>query len=141
MTSIHVHVPPFARQSRDLLARWARGGTSSATAASTSTSTLAPVLLDISTMSPIGKPRTSAVLATDLTPAHRRLGTVNFARDTRAAVAADAARPWWRFRAVREFGVAPGGGGRTGVANGWVWPEIVGGIERRAAAAAAERRG
>jgi hypothetical protein len=123
-------VPPFARQSRDLLARWARGGPPSSAGANAGASSSSQVILDISTMSPIGKPRTSSVLATDLSPAHRRLGTVNFVRDARVA---DAARPWWRFRAVREFGVAPGGGGESSVSNGWVWGEVVAGIEKRAA--------
>ena len=88
-------------------------------------------------MTPIGKPRLTTVSAADLRPARARLGTVNYARDAAAAAAEDAARPWWRLRAVAGFAVVPGGEAR--VRNGWVWTEVAAGIERRAAEAAARR--
>ena len=147
VTMIHIRLPPFTRQSREVLTRWLRSaGTPTATTAATTTTgstitsgsasspaapSAAEALLDITTMSLIGKPRISTVRVADLRPARERLGVVNYARD--GVRAANAALPWWRFRAVGKFGVTPGGEGR--VPSGWVWTEVAAAIQRRAAAA------
>jgi hypothetical protein len=56
----------------------------------------------------------------------RRLGAVNFERDTALL---DKRRAWWRFRAVGAFAVQEGG--EKNVKSGWVWSEISEGIRRR----------
>ncbi|KAH6650593.1 hypothetical protein F5144DRAFT_637588 [Chaetomium tenue] len=115
VAAIHLHLPPYARWSRAILERFAR--------------TAPPnTRLDVTTMSLIGKPRTSSMALSDLRPANARFGTVNFVRDTAIA---DAQRKWWRFRAVANFNVQEG---VEGVAKaGWVWKELKGGIAKRAA--------
>ncbi len=112
---MHLHLPPYARWSRAILERFAR--------------TAPPnTRLDVTTMSLIGKPRVSSMVLSDLRPANRRWGMVNYERDTAIA---DAKRRWWRFRAVSEFNVQAGG--EKGVKTGWVWRELKEGIARRAA--------
>ncbi|KAK0630157.1 hypothetical protein B0T17DRAFT_460455, partial [Bombardia bombarda] len=106
VTSIHMHVPAFARVSADMLQRFARA--------------VPPTTrLDVTTMSLIGKPRVSSMTVADLRPANRRLGMVNYERDTQAA---NKARSWWRFRAVGNFNIQTGNDKK--VKAGWVWPEI-----------------
>ncbi|KAL2180504.1 uncharacterized protein P884DRAFT_255677 [Thermothelomyces heterothallicus CBS 202.75] len=119
VAAMHLHLPPYARWSPAILERFAR--------------TAPPgTRLDVTTMSLIGKPRVSSMTLADLRPARRRLGTVNYARDTSRL---DATRKWWRFRAVAEFSVQEGAEKR--VKTGWVWRDIRDGIAKRAAAQAA----
>ncbi|KUI63057.1 hypothetical protein VP1G_10186 [Cytospora mali] len=56
--------------------------------------------LAITTMGALGKPRVSHVRVSDLRPARRRLGLVNYMRDVAAE---NARRRWWMFRAVGGF--------------------------------------
>ncbi|KAK4040068.1 hypothetical protein C8A01DRAFT_35940 [Parachaetomium inaequale] len=121
VAAVHLHLPPYARWSRAILERFAR--------------TAPPnTRLDVTTMSLIGKPRVSSMVLSDLRPASRRLGMVNYVRDTSIA---NAQRKWWRFRAVADFNVQEGG--ERGVKCGWVWRELKEGIAKRAAAAGPER--
>ncbi|KAI0474633.1 hypothetical protein F4859DRAFT_481411 [Xylaria cf. heliscus] len=105
VTFIHMRLPPFARQSEEMLRRYAR--------------TLSPQTeLEITTMSVIAKPRVSRVKLADLAPVNRRLGIVNLARDTAAD---NATRRWYMFSAVGNFNVQRASG--TSKAP-WVWDAI-----------------
>ncbi|KAI0109212.1 hypothetical protein GGR51DRAFT_109268 [Nemania sp. FL0031] len=102
---IHMRLPPFARQSEEMLRRYVR--------------TLPPhTELEITTMSSIAKPRVSTVKLSELSPANRWLGHVNMTRDTAAE---NAARKWYRFRAVGNFNVQRASG--TTRAR-WAWDAI-----------------
>ncbi|KAK4241568.1 hypothetical protein C8A03DRAFT_12222 [Achaetomium macrosporum] len=115
VAAIHLHLPPYARWSRAILERFAR--------------TAPPnTRLDVTTMSLIGKPRVSSMMLSDLRPASRKFGIVNYVRDTAML---DAKRKWWRFKAVGEFNVQEDGDKK--VKNGWVWREVKEGIARRSA--------
>lgn len=100
-----MRLPPFARQSEEMLRRYVRN--------------LPPQTeLEITTMSFIAKPRMSTVKISDLVPVSRRYGIVNLARDTTAE---NAARKWYMFRAVGNFNVQS----RSGVKKApWVWDVI-----------------
>ncbi|KAI1752169.1 hypothetical protein F4782DRAFT_502213 [Xylaria castorea] len=105
VTFIHMRLPPFARQSEDMLRRYVR--------------TLSPQTeLNITTMSIIAKPRVSTVKLSDLAPVSRRFGIVNLARDT---VAENAGRKWYMFPAVGNFNAQRASG--TSKAP-WVWDAI-----------------
>ncbi|KAJ9132993.1 hypothetical protein NKR23_g11056 [Pleurostoma richardsiae] len=113
---IHLRLPPHARLSRDALAAFLR-------------SPPPATRLDVTTMNIIGKPRRSQMTLADLRPARRRLGMVNYVRDTGAE---DASRPWYMFRAVGNFKIEPVAGGERN--NAWVWREVAAAIARRNAA-------
>ncbi|KAL2158031.1 hypothetical protein VTH06DRAFT_4841 [Thermothelomyces fergusii] len=127
VAAMHLHLPAYARWSPAILRRFARAAPPS-------------TRLDVTTMSLIGKPRVSSMTLADLRPVparapRPRLGTVNYARDTARL---DAARPWWRFRAVAHFSVQDDGAVERRVRTGWVWADIRDGIEKRAADQAAQ---
>ncbi|OTA63995.1 hypothetical protein K449DRAFT_20802 [Hypoxylon sp. EC38] len=108
---IHMRLPPFARQSEDMLRRFIR--------------TLPPhTELDITTMSFIAKPRTSHVKLSDLRPVSRRFGIVNLTRDTAAE---NATRKWYMFRAVGDFSAQS----NTVKRAPWVWESIVNALEKQ----------
>ncbi|KAI8959820.1 hypothetical protein F5Y11DRAFT_288462 [Daldinia sp. FL1419] len=108
---IHMRIPPVARQSADMLRRFAR--------------TISPdAELDITTMSFIAKPRVSRVKLSELRPVSRRFGIVNLARDTTAE---NAARKWYRFRAVGDFNAQSNTANRAP----WVWESILAAVEKR----------
>ncbi|XXH05466.1 hypothetical protein Hte_011893 [Hypoxylon texense] len=110
---VHLRLPPFARQSEDLLRRFAARK-------------LPPgAELDVTTMSLIAKPRASRVRVADLRRVSRRLGIVNLARD---AAAENAARRWYMFRAVADFSAQPSA--NTVKRAPWVWESIVNRIEK-----------
>jgi hypothetical protein len=120
VTFIHMRVPTTARQSREAFQRFVR--------------TIPPQTpLEITTLSVIAKPRVSYFTAGDLRPAIRRMGLVNYTRDTSVE---NAMRPWYRFRAVGEFGVH---GTNRGVKEGWVWTELIKRLEKRRAAQGVSR--
>lgn len=108
VTNISISPPVFARQSRELLERWARSGVPRDTP------------LQITTVSLIGKPRVSALTVGDLVPARQRFGLVNYVRAD--VEAENRRRKWYMFRAVARFNVTPGGDRR--VRSGFVWREI-----------------
>ncbi|KAI1077656.1 hypothetical protein F5B20DRAFT_550901 [Whalleya microplaca] len=102
---IHLRLPPFARQSEDMLRRFVK-------------SIPPQTELDITTMSFIAKPRTSKVMLSELKPVNRRFGIVNLARDTTAE---NATREWYRFRAVGNFNVQM----NTAPRVPWAWDNIM----------------
>ncbi|KAI1477073.1 hypothetical protein F4774DRAFT_216116 [Daldinia eschscholtzii] len=110
---IHMRLPPVARQSEDMLRRFARAIPADAE-------------LDITTMSFIAKPRVSRVKLSELRPVSRRWGIVNLARDTAAE---NATRKWYRFRAVGEFNAQF----NTAKRAPWVWESVVGAIQKQRA--------
>ena len=55
----------------------------------------------------------------DLKACKKRLGMVNYERDTELL---DKTRKWWRFKAVREFNIQEGNHGK--IKTGWVWKEL-----------------
>src|SRR6266487_1975598 len=89
---IHLRVPAFARNSREMLIRYSKSLPKDAE-------------LDITTMNFIGKPRVTRVKVSDLRPVNQRFGLSNYARDAKEA---NAKRPWWMGRAVSQFGVHSG---------------------------------
>lgn len=89
---VHLRLPVYARQSRDILHRYAQNLPKDA-------------ILDITTMNAIGKPRLSQVKVADLNHVKQRLGMVNYVRDTKAI---NAQRPWYMGRAVRQFSLPAG---------------------------------
>ncbi|QSZ35261.1 hypothetical protein DSL72_008130 [Monilinia vaccinii-corymbosi] len=102
---IHLKVPNYARNSRDLLMRYSKNPPKDAQ-------------VDITTMNFVGKPRVSRLDISELKPVKQRFGVGNFSRDTKKI---NATRKWWMPRAVRLFGVH-GGAGR--VREGEVWENI-----------------
>ncbi|KAK3393590.1 hypothetical protein B0H63DRAFT_20908 [Podospora didyma] len=115
VTTIRIHLPVFARSSAEMLKRFARTAPPS-------------TRLDITTMTLIGKPRVSSVRVGDLQPVHRRLGMVNYVRETAAL---NSKRKWYRFRAVGKFHVQAGNDEK--IKTGWVWREIADAIAKRQA--------
>ncbi|OTB05693.1 hypothetical protein M426DRAFT_319681 [Hypoxylon sp. CI-4A] len=108
---IHMRLPPFARQSEDMLRRFVRA--------------LPPTTeLDVTTMSFIAKPRVSRVRVGDLYPASRRFGIANLARDTAAE---NAGRRWYMFRAVADFNAQS----NTVTRVPWVWESVLGTIQKQ----------
>lgn len=106
-----MRLPPFARQSEDMLRRFVR--------------TLPPhTELEITTMSLIAKPRASRVKLSDLRPVSRRFGIVNLARDTAAE---NVARKWYMFRAVGDFSAQ----NNTVKRVPWVWESIMKSLEKQ----------
>lgn len=109
---IHIRLPPFARQSEEALRRFVQ--------------TMSPktTTLDVTTMSFIAKPRLSRVPVSDLKPANKKLGIVNYTRDTTAD---NAARKWYMFPAVGNFNIQANNMQRTP----WVWESIANVIARQ----------
>ena len=112
---IHVRIPPFARQSEEMLRRFVK--------------TIPPQTeLEITTLSFIAKPRATTVMLSDLYPVNGRMGIVNLARDTAAE---NARRKWYMFRAVGNFAAYPGS--NTARRTPWVWESIVNTIKKQRA--------
>ncbi|KAK1757351.1 hypothetical protein QBC47DRAFT_399692 [Echria macrotheca] len=114
VSTMTLHLPPFARSSTEMLKRFVAN--------------VPPTTrLDIVTMSFIGKPRTTALRVGEMRAVDRRLGMVNFVRDTAGE---NATRRWWEFRAVGKFHVQTGRNEKV-LKNGWVWSEVAGVIRKR----------
>ncbi|RYP65212.1 hypothetical protein DL770_009039 [Monosporascus sp. CRB-9-2] len=110
---IHIRLPPFARQSEEMLRRFVQS--------------LPPKTeLDITTMSFIAKPRLSKVAVSDLRAANKRLGIVNYTRDTAAE---NAARKWYMFPAVGNFSIQ----GNKMPRLPWVWEHVANTLARQRA--------
>ncbi|KID84785.1 hypothetical protein MGU_07935 [Metarhizium guizhouense ARSEF 977] len=133
VTHVHMHLPAAARASPASLARFVGA--------------LPPgARLTLTTMSLVAAPRCSAVRAGDLRAAvpRRRLGLVNYVRDTAAD---NAARRWYMYRAVGAFYVQDSGSGVPGkqrvttghqgrrnkaaVVDTWIWEAVRDKIARR----------
>ena len=109
---IHLRLPTFARNSRELLIRYSKSLPKDAE-------------IDITTMNFIGKPRVTRMKAADLHATKQRFGLINYVRD---ATDDNKKRPWWKLQAVTKFGVH---GGRTRIMGGEVWENVKAGIEKR----------
>lgn len=118
VASVSIRLPIFARQSRDLLERWAKKGVPPETE------------LFITTLSFIGKPRVSRLSIRELEPKRGSLGLVNYVRRGEGLRKENERRKWWMFRAVGKFNITPGGEGR--VKGGFVWPEVERAIKQNA---------
>ncbi|KAI1392908.1 uncharacterized protein F4822DRAFT_146122 [Hypoxylon trugodes] len=118
---IHMRLPPFARQSEDMLRRYIRSLSQPQTQTQKPTST---PNLEITTMSFIAKPRISVVNISELRPTKQRMGIVNLVRDTTSE---NATRPWYKFRAVGAFNAQ----GNTVKRVPWVWESILGMVEKQ----------
>ena len=113
---IHLRLPPYAQQSREILQRFAKNAPPNT-----------PV--SISTMNLVGKPRVSNMVVADLRPVRERLGIVNFARDPPST----AHRKWYqRFTLPpsTKFSIPPRNP-RDSAREGWVWDEIAASITKR----------
>lgn len=111
VTYIHLRVPQFARNSRDMLLRYSKNLSKDAE-------------LDVTTMNFIGKPRVARVKVADLVPVKKRFGLANFGRDTEKA---NEKRKWWMGKAVRLFGVH---NTKSNVKEGQVWENVKAAIEK-----------
>ncbi|KAF4629197.1 hypothetical protein G7Y89_g8948 [Cudoniella acicularis] len=112
---IHLRLPPFARNSREIMMRYSKNLPKDAE-------------IDITTMTVLGRPRVTRMKVTDLYPVKERFGLANYARNTKEI---NAKRPWWMGKAVRQFGVHSG---RSQIMGGQVWENIQAGIEKRSKA-------
>ncbi|ORY54853.1 uncharacterized protein BCR38DRAFT_491383 [Pseudomassariella vexata] len=112
VSAIHLRLPPFARQSEDVLRRFVRNLPSQ-------------TQLTVTTMSPIAKPRYSSVLLSELKPVSGRMGIVNYARDAKVE---NANRKWYNFRAVSRFNIQVNKADKAP----WAWDEIASTIAKRA---------
>ncbi|KAH7018364.1 uncharacterized protein B0I36DRAFT_335833 [Microdochium trichocladiopsis] len=129
VTFIHLRLPPYARQSEDMLRRFITAQLGSAAAKSptrgiSGRSAVAGGLtgeteLEITTMSYIAKPRLSVVRLEELKPVRKRLGIVNYSRDTTAE---NARRKWYMFPAVASFSIQETSNTMPKVP--WVWSKI-----------------
>lgn len=111
VTYIHLRVPAFARNSRDMLIRYSKNLPKDAE-------------LDITTMNFIGKPRVARVKASELHPVRERFGLGNYARDTGKI---NEKRPFWMGKANRLFGVHST---RSKVKEEGVWENVKASIEK-----------
>ncbi|KAI0598965.1 hypothetical protein F4775DRAFT_591753 [Biscogniauxia sp. FL1348] len=89
VTFIHIRLPPYARQSKEMLQRFVKY--------------LPPDnQLEITTMNFLAKPRLSKVMTSELRKDAGRFGLVNWTRDTTAE---NAKRKWYMPRAIGKFSV------------------------------------
>ncbi|KXJ89599.1 hypothetical protein Micbo1qcDRAFT_165718 [Microdochium bolleyi] len=134
VTFIHLRLPPYARQSEDMLRRFitqlgsfnpgsGTGMSSASRAASTGPGSSITAELEITTMSYIAKPRLSIVKLEDLQPVRKRLGIVNYSRDTAAE---NKRRKWYMFPAVANFSIQESSNTMPKVP--WVWGKLAGRI-------------
>lgn len=112
VASVHLRLPQYARASREILTRFAKH-------------VPGETVVNVTTLNAIGKPRLSTMKVSDLRPAKKRFGLVNYVRDTRAE---NATRKWWMFRAVGNFRIEPGS---RHAKEAWVWGEVAEGIAAR----------
>ncbi|RDW82539.1 hypothetical protein BP6252_03651 [Coleophoma cylindrospora] len=112
VTYVHLLLPQFARQSRELLFRYAKALPKDA-------------VLEITTMNSFGKPVVSRVKIGELFPSKARFGLANYSRDTTKI---NKSRPWWMGKAVGEFGIH---GGKGKIKEGGVWEIVRSHIEKR----------
>ncbi|KAE8443534.1 hypothetical protein EG329_001774 [Mollisiaceae sp. DMI_Dod_QoI] len=111
VTYIHLRIPAFARNSREMLMRYSKNLPKDAE-------------LDITTMNFIGKPRVARVKVAELYPVKERFGLANYGRDTEKA---NEKRPFWMGKAVRIFGVHST---KSQVKESGVWENVKANIEK-----------
>lgn len=147
---IHLRLPAFARHpDPELLRRFVRN-------------IPAATKLDITTMNLVGRPRVTSVPIGDIVPARERMRIVNFIDSRQSVLAPPVAPastsrhpsrpvpiapagpkpqtqlikfsrkfPWIHLRQATHFG-APAGNNSRSVKAGWVWEELLAGVERKA---------
>ena len=108
VTYIHLHLPTYARHSREILTRY-------------TTALPKDALIDITTMTHLGRPRVTRMKISELYRKSGRLGIANYARDTAAI---NKKRPWYLGKIVSQFGINSGsrltsGPGRTRERGVW----------------------
>jgi hypothetical protein len=114
VTLVHIHLPDFARQSKEILHRFAKNPP-------------ANTRLELTTISIIGKPRVSLMTISDLKPTSKRFGLINYTRDTTAI---NAKRKWYMYRAVGQFNIPKRPG--EDAKDAGIWDDIAATISRRA---------
>lgn len=114
---IHLQLPPFARQSRDILLRYVNNLPPNAT-------------LTVTMLNAIGRPRQMIFPVKQLSPCSTPLGVANYARDTKLI---NANLPWWvPFRAQNKFLIQDGGD--TLSREKGIWRAIAKGISKNSKA-------
>lgn len=111
VTYIHLRIPAFARNSKEMIIRFAK-------------SPPKETQLDFTTMNFFGKPQVARMKIKDIYKARERFGMVNFVRDAREI---NEKRVWWKGKVVRRFGVH---GKASGFLGGDVWKFIKMNIEK-----------
>ncbi|KAI6250376.1 hypothetical protein HI914_01078 [Erysiphe necator] len=113
VTYIHLRIPNFARNSKEMIMRFAK-------------SPPKDTELDFTTMNFFGKPQVVRIKLKHIQAKRSRFGMVNFVRDTTEI---NKNRAWWKGRAIRQFGVH--GKETGGFLKGEVWKLIRINIEKR----------
>ncbi|KAK3945438.1 hypothetical protein QBC46DRAFT_372236 [Diplogelasinospora grovesii] len=113
VTTIRLHLPPFARVSEEALRRFGRTHQTASTGST----------LDIVTLSLIGRPRMVSVPLADLKPTNARLGMVNY------TTSSSATKGKGQKGEKKQFNIQPG---NNSLKNGWLWRDIAEAIDRRA---------
>lgn len=108
---IHLRVPAFARNSRELLFRYLQSLPRNAE-------------IDITTMNFIGKPRVSRMRVSELYTTKERFGLANYAR---VLGKGRVERPWWKGNLPRLFGIH---GSRSKIMGGEAWGNVSRCIEK-----------
>lgn len=111
---VHLHLPPYARYSREFVHRYSMALPRTAT-------------IDITTMNLIGKPRVNRMQVSELRALTkpRIVGGANFERIKDAK--REAVRKWWMGREVRMFSIR---GGEGNVREKGVWDHVAKCISR-----------
>ncbi|RKF81768.1 hypothetical protein GcM1_179019, partial [Golovinomyces cichoracearum] len=112
VTYIHLRIPAFARNSKEMIIRFSK-------------SPPKETELDFTTMNFFGKPQVARVKLNDIYITRQRLGMVNFLRNTAQI---NKNRSWWKGKAICKFGVH--GKETGGFLHGEVWKLIKKSIEK-----------
>lgn len=102
---VHLRLPPFARASREMVARYSQKLPKDAE-------------LDITMMNFIGKPRVSRMKVSEVYPTKERFGLANYARNTDEI---NSTRSWWMGKVPRQFGIH---GSRSKIMGGEIWNNV-----------------
>ncbi|RKF62269.1 hypothetical protein OnM2_034055 [Erysiphe neolycopersici] len=113
VTYIHLRIPNYARNSKEMIVRFAK-------------SPPKDTELDFTTMNFFGKPQVVRLKIKDIHASRLRFGMVNFIRDTTEI---NKNRAWWKGKAIRQFGIH--GRETGGFLAGEVWKLIKINIEKR----------
>ncbi len=113
---VHLRLPTYARQSQDLLERYAKNLPKDAE-------------LDITSLTSLGRPRVSRMPVSALAPVSRSqrwLGVENFTRSSEELMAG---RRWWAGKPMANFSIR---GGSSRCKEAWVWDLVVASIKKNA---------
>jgi len=115
VTYIHLRVPPFARNSSELLSRFSKNPPKD-------------TKIELTTLNVIGMQRVTRVLVSDLVPFKRRFSLANYALSAER-VARMKNLSWWKGTPLTKYAVL-GGAGKVREAG--LWENISKVIQRRA---------